>query len=93
MTSPTLAAIGALLAADSSVSQSTRSRVLAMLHGVPVESGPRVVRRLDAAKRLGVSPRTVDNLANRGVLRRVKLGRATGFTVEELDRFCNGVNS
>ncbi len=88
MLSTTLEATKAILKADPSVKPDERSRLLALLrNGCQKEpsimsSVPRLMRRREAAKLLGVTPRTVDNLAMAGALPRVKLpgrSRSVGF--------------
>jgi len=46
-----------------------------------------VIRRIEAAKRLGVTPRTLDNLIKKGRLSRVKVGRASGIAEQEIAEF------
>ena len=60
----------------------------------PAEVRPdRVLRRGECARRLGVTPRTIDNLARTGALRRIRLPgrtRGAGFKESELDQLING---
>jgi hypothetical protein len=85
----TLAAVCSILKTDESVSVSDRACILALLRkanvGKPeaVPSSPaRIVKRREAAARLGCGLRTVDYLNAHGLLRKVRLPgrtRAAGF--------------
>jgi excisionase family DNA binding protein len=58
---------------------------------VRAEAGPirpLLVDERTAARMLGVSPRTVWDLAHRGELRRVLIGRAVRYRVSDLHEFC-----
>jgi len=87
-------AVKAVLRADPSLTPTDRNRLLGMLrnHGkaepaAPIAPEPRIIRRADAARRLGCSLRAVDNWARAGILRKVKLPgriRAAGFRESEL---------
>lgn len=48
---------------------------------------PLLIDRLEAARLLGVSPGTIDNLRNRGELPSLKLGARRLFDVADLHRF------
>lgn len=86
-------AVRALLRADPSLTPTDRNRILATLrsHGKtepePAAPEPRLIRRADAARRLGCSLRALDNWARTGILRKVKLPgrvRAAGFRESDL---------
>lgn len=47
------------------------------------------VSRTDAAKHLGISTRMLDELASKGRLRRLKIGRRSVFQLEDLNQFLN----
>jgi predicted DNA-binding transcriptional regulator AlpA len=77
------------LAADSTITGDVRKAVLAALdritRGQPVEHAPaaRLLRRREAAARLGCCPRSLDRWAKLGLLPRVRLpgfSRASGFS-------------
>ena len=53
----------------------------------------RILRRGEVARRLGVTPRTIDNLARSGALLRIKLpgrARGAGFRERDVDHLING---
>ena len=53
----------------------------------------KIIRRAEAARLLSVTPRTIDNLARTGALRRVRFpGRklAAGFMASEVDALVSG---
>ena len=91
------------LAADPSVSVSERQRLLKLLRdGPPVAATdhaapePRLIRRADAARRLGCSLRTVDNWARTGILQKVRLRgrvRAAGFRESDVVALIEGRGS
>jgi hypothetical protein len=89
----TIDVIRAALKADPNQSPAERARVLALLRSgaepqkktAPVpDPGPRILRRIEVARRLAVSLRTVDKLP----IRKVKLPgrtRAAGFLESEIN--------
>src|SRR5271169_6261684 len=97
MLETTLDVFKAALRSDPSVSASDRNRLLALLRrgpGAPKsEAGtpgaPRILRRKTAAERLGRSLRSVDMLAQQGILRKIKLPgrqRCAGFLEEDVNK-------
>jgi hypothetical protein len=96
-------ALKSILAADPSVSVADRARLLALLRNGPERRDavsappePRLVRRAEAARRLSVSLRAIDNWARAGILRKVKLPgrvRACGFRADEIDAVIRGRES
>jgi excisionase family DNA binding protein len=92
----TIETIRSILKCDTTLNPADRSRILAALRSsvIPLKavatstSESRLVRRAEAAKRLGCSLRLVDRLAHDGVLPRRKLPgrrRAAGFLESDLD--------
>jgi predicted DNA-binding transcriptional regulator AlpA len=88
MLATTRTAAAAILAADSTITGDVRKAVLAALdritRGQPVEHAPaaRLLRRREAAARLGCCPRTLDRWTRLGLLPRVRLpgfARASGI--------------
>ena len=88
-------AVKAMLRADPSLTPSERNRILATIrnHGrasepaTPTAQEPRIIRRADAARRLGCSLRAVDNWTRAGILRKITLPgrvRAAGFRESEI---------
>jgi len=86
----TLQAVRSILTADPSVNPPDRNRLLAILRQGPepqatpaaAPTGPRLMRRKEAAQRLSVSCRTLDKYSQRGLLRKRTLPghrRASGF--------------
>jgi hypothetical protein len=77
------------LKTDPSISPSDRAHLMAMLRQGPqppkpetVLNEPRLIRRIEAARRLSCSLRTIDKLAAAGALKKRKLPhrvRASGF--------------
>ncbi len=51
------------------------------------QTGGGALSRADAAKYLGISTRTLDNLLSAGELQRVKIGRKTVVRINDLDNF------
>lgn len=78
----TLAVLRAALAADPTVGVQERGALLAALRGGVKTAGQeenRLMRRAEAARVLSCHPRTIDNLAAAGTLRRVMFpGRKLG---------------
>jgi len=64
------------------------------LSGQPAEvRADRILRRAECARRLGVTPRTIDNLARSGALYRIRLpgrSRGAGFRERDVDHLING---
>jgi hypothetical protein len=93
--STTLDVIRAALKADPNPSPADRTRLLALLRAgavptnspaPPSDSGPRILRRKEAARRLACCTRVIDRLAQEGKLKRVKLpGRIRGAGFLEAD--------
>ena len=97
MLSTTYDALKAVLKADPSIAVPERNQLLAVLRNGPptlernrvaaAEAGPRLLRRREAAHRLGLSVRSVDKLAQVGTLkRRVLPGRkrAAGYLESDI---------
>ncbi len=97
----THAAIRSILAADPSVTPSDRIRILTQMqnHKKTLESmttESRIIRRAEAARRLGCSLRTIDNLACCGALNRIRLPgriRACGFRLSEIEALIAGTHA
>lgn len=92
----TLETIGSVLKCDTTLSPADRTRILAMLRNnkepSKIQTAPhpelRLVRRAEAARRLGCSLRLVDQLAQEGSLPKRKLPnrqRAAGFLESDLN--------
>jgi hypothetical protein len=91
----TLDVIRAALKADPNPTPADRARLLALLRAgavptnspaPPGESGPRVLRRAEAARRAACCVRVIDRLAQEGKLKRVRLpGRKRGCGFLESD--------
>ena len=101
MLNTTKDAVRAILKADPSLTPADRSRILAGIrnHGkekTPKSTPPeerRIIRRAEAARRLGVSLRAIDTWAAQGILRKIKLPRRTracGFSSTEIERLATG---
>ena len=92
----TFTGCAALLRADASLDNRTRTRLLAALKtdGAPPSdtnkpSTPRVYQRREAARLAGRSLRWIDAIARRGLVRRVKLPgnvRAVGIRADDLEK-------
>lgn len=91
----TLEIIRSGLRADPSLTPTDRARLLALLRNGPnspntdpaTPTAPRWIRRVEAARRLSCSLRTVDKLHAQGILRKRKLPgriRASGFLETDL---------
>ena len=92
MQGTTTEAMIAILRTDGTVSQSERDRVATMLQGCLVGSGDvmqdRIIRRAEAARILGRSPKSVDRLAEVGILKKVTFDgyqRAAGFRLSDVN--------
>ena len=92
----TLDVLKSVLRSDPTLSPAERASLMARLRQKPespkVETGAtseaRIIRRVEAARRLSCSLRTIDNLAATGVLQRRRLPgrvRASGFLASDLD--------
>jgi hypothetical protein len=97
MLETTLDVIRAGLKSDPTVSPADRAKLLVLLRNgsegerpkPEPENGLRILRRQATADRLGLSTRSVDRLAQQGVLRKVTLPgrrRAGGFREEDVNR-------
>lgn len=98
----TIDAVKSILRADPTVSPSDRARILnsvrtggdgAAQPAPPQESGPRILRRVEVARLLGRSVRSVDHLSAQGILLRVTLPgrrRAAGFRLSDVQRLVGG---
>jgi hypothetical protein len=85
------------LKSDASLTPYDRTRLLALIRNwskVPKSEKhlpePRLIRRIEAARRIGCSPRTIDRLGVTGVLRKRKLPgrvRAVGFLESDVAAF------
>ena len=94
----TIEATRALLKTDHTLTPADRARLISTLRGhgkkdsrgaTPIASEPRLIRRAEAARRLGCSLRAVDSWARDGILRKVTLPgrvRAAGFREADLVR-------
>ena len=85
------------LKSDPTVSASDRNHLLALLREKPgapkpepaTPAAPRILRRKTAAERLGRSLRSVDMLAQQGILRKIKLPnrqRCAGFLEDDVNK-------
>ncbi len=52
-----------------------------------VQIAPLLVRRVDAAKLLAISPRAFDDLVDAGLLGKTRIGGVVAFDIEELRAF------
>jgi len=95
MTNATIEIIRAGLKADSTVTPDQRTRLIALLRApiVPavtpqVTCAPKLIKRAEAANRLGFSTRFIDKLAADGTLRKCRLPgrvRAAGFLETDIN--------
>lgn len=83
MLNTTADAVKSILKADPSLSPAERTRILSAIRGngatppQAISDGPRILRRREAAARLGRTVRSIDALCAEGVLQKVRLpGRA-----------------
>ena len=100
MLTTTCNAVREILRADPSITPTDRNRLLAMLRNrgeakptEPTPAEPRIVRRAEFARRMGVSLRAVDNWSRAGILEKVKLPgrvRAAGFRESDLRTLIEG---
>lgn len=101
MQTTTLDVIKAALKGDQTVRAADRSRLLGLLRNdgeapgekASAERIARIVRRAEAARRLGCSLRLVDRLARDGILPKRRLPnrqRAAGFLESDLDALIAG---
>lgn len=101
MLDSTLQVIKAAAKADPSISPTDRAKLLMLVrgggqHSASATSAPKLLRRREAAERLGVCVRTVDALAKQGVLtKRVFPGRvrAAGFPEADVTALVQGGRS
>ena len=101
MLSATIEIIRAALRADSSVSAAERTELLARLRRgpnpvgdeQPVRGPAKLLRRNEAARRLGMTTRALDRLCQQGVLAKRKLPgrqRASGIVESDLNALIAG---
>jgi len=92
----TLDLLKSVLRSDPTVSPAERASILGRLREKPdvqkamsgAKEEDRIVRRVEAARRLSCSMRTLDKLAATGILQRRKLPgrlRASGFLASDID--------
>ncbi len=95
----TIEATKAIFKADPSLTPAERTRIVALLLNsgantpTPKDAIPRLLKRDEVARRLGCTPRTVDNLAASGALPRVKLpgrSRSVGFRESDVTALIEG---
>jgi predicted DNA-binding transcriptional regulator AlpA len=91
MLTTTKLAIAAILNADPSVDRQKTKTVLSIIEGDEKAVGrpPRILRRPEVARLLGVSVKRVDQLALQGVLKRITLpgfSRCMGYSEEDIRR-------
>jgi len=102
MKKATLEIIRACLLADPEITPDQRTRYIAILRSpiVPTQTpqvitAPKLIKRAEAANRLGYSTRMVDKLAASGVLHKCKLpgrARAAGFLESDVDALIQNKN-
>ena len=89
----------ALLKTDSSISPQERSKILKLIQqggespALQSKEPPRLLRRKEAAERLSISLRTLDQWARDGLLTKVILPgktRACGFSSDAIDALVGG---
>jgi hypothetical protein len=101
MLSTTIKLIRASFDADPTINATEHRRLLTLIRrptgDQPLEAvsalEPRLIRRAEAARRLSCSLRTVDKIAEKGLLRRRKLPghvRASGFLESDLAALISG---
>lgn len=95
MLSTTLGAVKAILATDPSVnSEERKALVEALKNGIKAEAKhDRVLRRPEAARRMGVSVKALDQWKRRGVLVPVQIpgsSRALGFRESDVEALIAG---
>ncbi len=96
MQAQTQIGIRALIEADRSIEKREQDRLLKLLveRGREQEHEPdRIIRRAEAARRLAVTPRSVDYYGQRGILTRVALpgqSRANGYRESEIEALIHG---
>jgi hypothetical protein len=100
MLTTTIQIVRSALQADPSISVKERTQALAWLRGKPkieipnpAQAPPQLIRRAEAARRLGYSLRLIDRLAQQGVLTKRKLPnrkRASGFLASDVDALIEG---
>lgn len=95
MTESTAAVLIAILKADSSITPQNRSEVLALLRNGSTTrtTEAKLLRRAQAADKLGVSLNTLDRLCRTGALTKRKFPnrkRSAGISQAEVDAFITG---
>jgi len=92
MTTSTIEIVKSALKADPSVLPTDRAKILSLIRNAnaertePESRVPRILKRAEVAKRLAVCPRTIDNLAKIGALkRRILPGRVRSVGFLESD--------
>jgi len=96
MLQTTIDAIKAILATDATIDNEERMQLIANLkRGAKAESRTpdRILRRQQAATRLGVCPKTLDNWTAQGAIRPVTIPgstRAVGFRESDIDALIAG---
>lgn len=101
MLTTTIEIIRSGLKSDPSLNPADRARILATIRNsmnapkvdTAINSEPRLIRRVEVARRLSCSLRTVDKLAVNGVLAKRKLPgrvRASGFLASDVDALVSG---
>ena len=96
MLTTTRQALAAILAADPSITKEQQKTFLATAAQTPQGNTPipRVIRREEAARTLGISAKRVDQLARLGVLKRVTLrpgaSRSSGISEDSLRALAEG---
>ena len=91
MQTTTIEAMMAILRSDGTVNPADRQRLAGLLrgetNGEPMQD--RILRRSEAARLLGRSPKSVDRLAMAGLLKKVRFGtykRSAGFRMSDVAR-------
>ena len=89
MQNATMDALKAVLRSDGTVSAADRQRMATLLRSGPGEEQmtDRILRRSEAARLLGRSPKALDRLAANGVLKKVvfpNYRRAAGFRLSDV---------
>ena len=103
MLQTTLDLIRASLRADPTITPEERTRLLARLRkapdsekaDIPLSAPPRLLRRAEAAKRLSIATRTLDQWAQQGIIRkRILPGRrrSVGFLESDVMALITGTS-
>ncbi len=104
MLSTTLEIIKTTLKGDTTLTPEDRRRLLTAIRRggqrsdpkPTIRASPRILRRREAARRLGVTMRAIDKWAREGILRRVKLHgrlRACGFLESDVEHLMFGTTN